>query len=125
MTSVLAVSSGGNYIDLPDPAYQSFSSIANEISNSDRNTLGNLIKERVNMKYSVRVEWHGINAEQKNRIISLTDPNSFDMKYLSIMDDQIHYGSFYRGNDLSILGYGRFNGTTFAYYDVVMTMVEY
>ena len=125
MTAVLAVSSGGDYIDLPDPAYQAYTSIANEISNSDRNTLGNLIKERVAIKYSVTVEWHGLSSAQKNLLISLTDPNSFQLRYRSIMDDQIKYGKFYRGNDLKITGYGKFNGVTFQYYDVAMSMVEF
>lgn len=125
MTSVLAVSVGGSYVDLPDPAYQSFMSISNEISKSDRNTSGNLIKERINMKYSVTVEWHGLSSDEKNLIVSLTNPNDFDMRYLSMMDDEIHYGSFYRGNDLEIKGYGKFDGRRFKYYDVSFTLVEY
>lgn len=122
---VLAIASGGDYIELPDPAYQSYTAISNEISNSDRNTLGNLIKERINMKYSVTVEWHGLTSAEKNTIISLTDPNSFDMRYLSMMDDQFHYGKFYRGNDLAISGYGMFKDRTFQYYDVSFSLVEF
>lgn len=124
--TVLAVSIGGSYVELPDPAYNSYSAITNEISKADRNTSGDMIKQRINLKGTIDVEWKGLTASEKNTVIKMTDPNSFNLRYVSMMDDSIRYGQFYRGADLSIKGYGKYDtGThTFAYYDVKCSLTE-
>lgn len=122
--SVLAVGSGGNYIDLPDPAYKGYTAIWQELNKADRNTLGNLIKERITTKFTITAEWHGLTAEEKNLLLSSTDANTFSLRYVSTMDDTVGYGKFYRGSDLEVTGYGRFDGSRFQYYDVKMSLVE-
>lgn len=121
--SVLAVKSGGSYVELPDPAYQGYSTTGNELTKSDRNTLGNLIKERITVKVTISVEWHGLTATEKNRIISATGTNTFGVRYIDMDDDTVKTSTFYRG-DTEISGYGRFNGSTFRYYDVKTTLIE-
>lgn len=122
--SVVSVSKDGGYVDLPAPSYQGYSSVSEEIVKADRNTMGNGVKQRINIKAHIELQWKGISADKKNLIISSTDPNSFNIRYLSMMDDSVKYGNFYRGNDLQIQGYGRFNGRNFEYYDVKFTLVE-
>lgn len=122
--SVLAANSTGQYIELPDPAYMAYTSVPEEINKADRNTLGNAIKERITIKATIEAEWKGMSAAQKNDIVRSTSANTFSMRYLDIFDDTVKYSTFYRGSSPSITGYGRFNGTTFQYYDVQMKFVE-
>lgn len=122
--SVLAVSSGGSYVDLPDPSYMGYSTVPNELTKSDRNTLGNLIKERIAMKATITVEWKGLSAAQKNLITSATSGNTFSVQYFDVFDDTMKYATFYRGDDASVQGYGTFNGSRFQYYDVTLSLVE-
>lgn len=121
--SVLAVKSGATYVELPDPAYQCYSTTGNELTKSDRNTLGNLIKERITVKVTISVEWRGLTAAQKNTVISSTGGNTFSVRYMNLDDDTVKTSTFYRG-DTEISGYGRFNGSTFRYYDIKTTLVE-
>lgn len=118
--SVLTV--GG--VALPEPAYKGYTAIWQELNKADRNTLGNLIKERIATKYTISVEWHAMTSAQKNTIISATDPNTFTVQFLSMMDNQYRTGRFYRGSDLEITGYGKMTGATFQYYDIKMSLVE-
>lgn len=124
--TVMAVSSGGAYITLPTPAYSTYSAISNELTKADRNVQGNLVKQRIAVKGTITAEWHGLTASQKNTLLSLTEPNSFNLRYVSMMDDSVKYGNFYRGSDLSVKGYGRYDESThaFAYYDVKCSLVE-
>lgn len=125
--TVMAVSSGGAYVTLPTPAYSTYSATSQELTKSDRNVLGNLVKQRIAVKGTISAEWRGLTATQKNTLISLTDANSFSLRYVSMMDDTVRYGTFYRGADLSIKGYGKYNESThtFAYYDVKCDLVEF
>lgn len=122
--SVLAANSTGSYIEFPDPAYMAYTSVPEELSKADRNALGNLIKERITVKTNIKAEWHGLTAKEKNAVVSATSANTFSMRYLDIFDDTVKYGTFYRGSSPEIKGYGRFEGTTFQYYDVVLEFVE-
>lgn len=125
MTSVIACNSTGSYVELPPPAYQGYSAIWEELNQADRNVLGNLIKKRITTKYTIELEWHAVTAEQKNAIISSTNANKFSVRFLSLMDDAVTYADCYRGSAPEITGYGRFDGTTFQYYDVKISLVEF
>lgn len=122
--SILAVQSGGAYVELADPAYMGYKSVANELTKSDRNTLGNLIKERITIKATVEVEWHGLSKAEKDAIMSGTSANTFSVRYFDVDDDTVKYGTFYRGTDAEVTGYGKFDGSSFQYYDVVISLVE-
>lgn len=122
--SVLAVLRSGAYVELPDPAYTTYASVSNELSKADRNTLGDMIKERIALKASIQVEWHGLTKAQKDLIMSLTSGNTFQMRYLDIEDDTVKLSRFYRGSDTEIKAYGRFNGTSWRYYDIKTSLVE-
>lgn len=123
--SVLAVGSGGSYIELPDPFYNTYSAVSQELTKADRNTLGRLIKIRIATKVTIEAEWHTMTAAQKNAILSSTDANTFQLRYLSTMDDEVHYGEFYRGSDLTVIGYGRHRSDgTFQYYDIKASFIE-
>lgn len=122
--SILAVQSGGSYVELADPAYQGYTSVANELTKSDRNTLGNLIKERITIKATLEIEWHGLNKAQKDAIMSSTSANTFSVRYFDVDDDAVKYGKFYRGTDAEVTPYGKFDGSKFQYYDVKMSLVE-
>lgn len=122
--SILAVQSGGSYVELADPAYQGYTSVANELTKSDRNTLGNLIKERITIKATLEIEWHGLTKAQKDAIMSGTSANTFSVRYFDMDDDTVKYGTFYRGSDVEVTAYGKFNGSSFQYYDVSISLVE-
>lgn len=123
--SVLAVSSGGSYIDLPSPAYGGYSTVPQEITKSGRNTAGTLYKERIAVKQTITVKWQAITPEQKNQILMLTEGNSFNVRYFDTHDGTFKYGKFYRGNDLAIEPLLRFNSSEFGAYNVSLSMVEF
>ena len=110
---------------LPDPAYRGYTCTWEELNKADRNTLGNLIKERITTKYTNHVEWKGLTYTQKNTVVSATNPNTFSVTFLSMMDDTFQSGTFYRGSGMTIEGYGKMTSTSrFTYYDVTMDLVE-
>lgn len=122
--SIIAVSSGGSYIELPDPAYQGYKTMSNELAKADRNTLGNLIKERIAIKKTIEVEWHGLSKEGKDEIMSATSTNTFSVRYVDMTDDTVKYSTFYLGSDAEITGYGKYSGASFQYYDVKISLIE-
>ncbi len=109
---------------LPDPAYQEYTTVANELTKADRNTLGNLIKERITIKATITVAWKGLTKVEKDSIVSSTSANTFSLSYLDLEDDSMSSGTFYRGSDMEIKGYGRFDGSKFQYYDVSCQFIE-
>lgn len=127
--SPIAIYSNGSYIELPMPHYGSYSGIWEELVKAERNTLGNLIKQRVNTKYVVKVTWKGLTSEEKNLIMSLTSGNSFGTRILDTMADQHVFisesaGGMYRSSNPEVKGYGLFDGTKFQWYDVSMELIE-
>ena len=125
MTAVLAIGSGGSYVDLPTPSYGGYMTTPNEVSKAGTNTSGVLYKDRIRIRQSIEVHWNTATAEEKNLILSLTNRNSFNVRYLDTEDDTIKYGLFYRGNDLRIEPLLRYNGTGFQRYAISFTMVEF
>lgn len=125
MTSVLAISGASGYVDLPTPAYDGYTTTPNEITKSSRNTLGNLYKYRINTKRTITAEWHGITSEQKNIITTLTEPNSFNVRYFDVFTGEFRYGDFYLGNDAEIRPLLRWDGADFPRYNVTISMVEF
>ena len=125
MTSVLAIGSGGSYVDLPTPSYSGYMTTPNEVSKAGTNTSGILYKDRIRVRQSIEVHWNACTPEEKNLILSLTNKNSFNVRYFDTEDDQIKYGLFYRGNDLRIEPLLQYTGTGFKRYAISFTMVEY
>ncbi len=131
MTAVLAIESGGSYIDLPTPAYTGYSNVIEELTRADRNINGFLIKEHVAWKQTIEVEWKAITAGEKNLILSLTSANSFGIRFFDMMTETVQYisaaaGGVYRGTGMKIKGYGKFDSTnnTFPYYDLSISLIE-
>lgn len=122
--SIIAVMSGSSYVELADPAYMGYKTVQNEMTKSDRNTLGNLIKERIAIKATIDIEWHGLNKADKDRIMSGTSANTFKVRYYDVDDDTVKYGTFYRGSDVEVSAYGKFDGSKFQYYDVTISLIE-
>lgn len=125
MTSILAVSAGGGYVDLPCPSYGSYTSVPNEVVKAGTNTKGVLYKDRIRIRHTIAVGWNCLTAEEKNSILSLTGGNSFQVRYFDCEDSSFKYGKFYRGDDLAITPILRYNGAEFGGYNVTMTMVEF
>lgn len=125
MTSVLAIGSGGSYVDLPTPSYSGYMTTPNEVSKAGTNTSGILYKDRIRIRQSIEVHWNAATAEEKNLILSLTNRNSFNVRYFDTEDDQFKYGLFYRGNDLRIEPLLQYTGTGFKRYAISFTMVEF
>lgn len=125
MTSVLAIGSGGSYVDLPTPSYSGYMTTPNEVSKAGTNTSGILYKDRIRVRQSIEVHWNAATAEEKNLILSLTNRNSFNVRYFDTEDDQFKYGLFYRGNDLRIEPLLQYTGTGFKRYAISFTMVEF
>lgn len=125
MTAVLAIGSGGSYVDLPTPSYSGYMTTPNEVSKAGTNTSGILYKDRIRVRQSIEVHWNTATAEEKNLILSLTNHNSFNVRYFDTEDDQFKYGLFYRGNDLRIEPLLQYTGTGFKRYAISFTMVEF
>ena len=125
MTAVLAIGSGGSYVDLPTPSYSGYMTTPNEVSKAGTNTSGILYKDRIRIRQSIEVHWNAATAEEKNLILSLTNHNSFNVRYFDTEDDQFKYGLFYRGNDLRIEPLLQYTGTGFKRYAISFTMVEF
>ena len=125
MTAVLAIGSGGSYVDLPTPSYSGYMTTPNEVSKAGTNTSGILYKDRIRVRQSIEVHWNTATAEEKNLILSLTNRNSFNVRYFDTEDDQFKYGLFYRGNDLRIEPLLQYTGTGFKRYAISFTMVEF
>lgn len=121
---VLAISKGGEYIELPQPSFGGYTTQTQEIVKASRNVLGNLYKNRINTKKTIEVLWSGFTAEEKNLIWSLTSDNSFNVRYLDVEDDQVKYGTFYRGNDSKVSPMLTLRGQRFDLYEIKMTLVE-
>ena len=125
MTAVLAIGSGGSYVDLPTTSYSGYMTTPNEVSKAGTNTSGILYKDRIRVRQSIEVHWNTATAEEKNLILSLTNRNSFNVRYFDTEDDQFKYGLFYRGNDLRIEPLLQYTGTGFKRYAISFTMVEF
>lgn len=125
MTAVLAVSQNGTYVDLPTPAYGGYTTSQNELVQSERNTLGNLYKYRINVKATVDVTWVGLTSAQKNLILSLTSGNEFNLRYFDVFDSTVKFGRFYRGSDASVEPFLRYDGTDFPRFNVTLSLVEF
>lgn len=131
MTAFLSIESNGSYIDLPEPAYKGYKNVVEELTRADRNIDGFLFKEHVAWKQTLEVEWKGLTAAQKNQIISLTNANSFGIRFFDMMTETFKYisasaGGVYRGTGMVINGYGTFDTTTnqFPYYDLKISLIE-
>lgn len=115
---------------LPEPAYTGYKTIREELYNAGRDVQGNLWMSRITTKYQITVEWHAISASEKNTILARTSGDSndgaFNLTFLSTFDDTIKSGSFYRGTMSAedLVPYGPFDGTTFRYYDLKLTLIQ-
>lgn len=120
---LLAISSGGGYVDMPPPS--AMETIPNEIVKSSRNALGNLYKFRINVKTTINIEWAVINDEDKTKLMDATSGNSFEVKYYDMTTSSIKYGKFYRGSDMKISPVTNWDGSKFRHYNVFMSLVEF
>ncbi len=113
---------------LPDPAYKGYKTIKQELVYADRMVTGRLVKRRLQepFKVTISVKWVALTDEQKTAILQLTQPNSFQVSYLDMETSTRQIATVYRGNDLEIEGYGKFNDSTgkFQYYDMTMSLIE-
>lgn len=125
MTAILAVGSGGTYVDLPCPAYMGYSSVPNEVNRAGTNTAGVLYKDRIRIRNSINVTWTAVTPEEKNLILRLTNGNDFQVRYFACDDSTFKYGKFYRGNDLTVTPILTYDGSEFGAYNITMSMVEF
>lgn len=125
MTAIIAVASGGSYVDLPCPAYMGYSSVPNEVVISGTNTAGVLYKDRVRIRHSISLTWNAVTPDEKNTILSLTSGNSFQVRHFDCSTSEFRYGKFYRGNDLAITPLLTYDGVEFGAYNITMSMVEF
>ena len=95
---------------LPEPAYMGYKTIREELYNAGRDVQGDLWMSRITTKYQITVEWHAISASEKNAILARTSGDR----------------SFYRGTMSAedLVPYGPFDGTTFRYYDLKLTLIQ-
>lgn len=117
-----------NSTDLPDPAHKGYKTVKQELVNADRTVSGRLVKIRMQepFKVTITVKWTGLSDADKTSILSLTSPNSFQVQYLDMESSSMQLATVYRGNDLTIEGYGRYDDATkkFQYYDISMSLIE-
>ena len=125
MTRLLAISDGSEYVDMPVPSV--YKAKPEEVVKAGRNTMGTLYKERITVKRTISLEWHGISPEAKNQILTATKGNSFNARYYDPEEDAIQYGLFYRGNDLEITPLVKWDADRdeFIAYDITMSLVEF
>lgn len=121
--ALISVSTTEGVKELPTPS--AYDVIPNEITKSSRNTLGNLYKYRIAIKRSITVSWNILTPEQKNLVLSATQPNKFRVTYFDSSTSTYLSGSFYRGNDLTITPVPPFKDGEFRYYSVSMSLTEF
>lgn len=125
MTAILAVSSGGAYVELPCPSYGKYSTTPNEVVRAGTNTKGVLYKDRIRIRQTISVGWDCLTKEEKNSILSMTGGNSFNVRYFDTESSTFKYGKFYRGNDLAITPILKYEGDEFGAYNITMSLVEF
>lgn len=118
---------------LPAPSYKTYSAVRKEVVNAARAVNAKMSIQRLatDGKYYITAEWTALNSVQKNRLLNLSGAYgkkdmSFQLSFISSMDDAPHSGTFYRG-DMSegdVIGYGRYRYGAFQYYDVKLTFIE-
>lgn len=118
---------------LPQPAYKTYSAVRKEVVNAARAVNAEMSIQRLasDGKYYVTAEWVTLNAVQKNSLLNLSGAYgkknmSFNLTFISTMDDAPHSGKFYRADmaEGDVIGYGRYVGGAFQYYDVKLTFIE-
>lgn len=125
MTAIIAVASGGSYVDMPTPAYMGYSSVPNEVNKAGTNTAGVLYKDRIRIRNTISLKWNAITPADKNLALSLTSANDFNCRYFDCETSTFKYGKFYRGNDLAITPILQYDGTDFGAYNITMSLVEF
>ena len=117
-----------NSTDLPDPAYKGYKTVKQELVNADRTVSGRLVKIRMQepFKVTITVKWVNLTDAEKTTVLSLTSANSFQVQYLDMESSTTQLATVYRGNDLTIEGYGKFDSNTnkFEHYDISMSLIE-
>lgn len=121
---VLAISSEGAYVDLPDPAYCGYTAIPNDVVRAGTNTSGKTYIDFIRTRYTITVSWSAVGAAQKNQILDLTNGYDLNVRYFDVTDGTTRYGTFYRGNDLAVTPVLRYDGTEFGAYNIDMSLVE-
>lgn len=139
---------------MPTPAYHGYQTTKQELVKAERNigsslsittltatvdglSKGFLIKRHIAWKYTIDVEWKGLTAEQKTKIMNATGTineastsvlSNYDegikVRFLDLDTDTFIEKRMYRGADQSIDGYGRFIDGKFQYYDIKMSLIE-
>ena len=120
---MLAIESGGSYVDVATPS--SYQTVREEIVKSSRNTLGNLYKYRINEKMTISAEWAVLSSSDKTTLLNLTSANQFNVRYFDLTDSTFKYGNFYRGSGYSVNPINRFSGQDFQWFTVSMELVEF
>ena len=123
----MSVLKSGTY-EFPDPAYKGYKTVKQELVNADRTVSGRLIKNRLMepFKVTITVKWTALSDADKTAILEHTVANSFQVTYLDMETSTKELATVYRGNDLTIEGYGPYDDTTgkFKYYDISMSLIE-
>ena len=121
--ALISVSTSQGVTELPTPS--TYDVVPNEITKASRNILGNLYKRRITVKRSITVSWNILTPEQKNLIMSATQPTKFSVTYFDSSTSTYLSGSFYRGNDVRVTPLPPFKDGEFRYYSVSMSLAEF
>lgn len=136
-------SSGGAKTPMPLPAYRGYTTKKEELVKAERNVggivsmaiegaiysaeAGELIKHHIAWKWTVDVQWKGLSASDKTRIMSATGGEWFYVDFLDMDTDTFKTNiKMYRGTGQQVTGYGRYDPTTkqFEHYDVSMSLIQ-
>lgn len=109
-----------NGVSVPTPS--SYDVSINDLSIANRNSLGQMIIERIATKRTLQVSWQYLTASQCSQVLQAVSPTFYDITYLDPQTGNNRTSSFYCG-DRSI-GMIDFVGGVARYKDVKFTLIE-
>jgi len=127
----------------PNPAYRGYTTTKQELVKAERNVGnviemaigqaiysakgGELIKHHIDWKYTIKVQWVGLTADQKSLIMRETGREWFNVRFVDLDTDTLVYlDKAYRGTEPVCTGWGRYDETTrrFEHYDISMEIIQ-
>ena len=106
MTAVLAIGSGGSYVDLPTPSYGGYMTTPNEVSKAGTNTSGVLYKDRIRIRQSIEVHWNTATAEELATLPGIGP--ELAGRIVAYREEQGGFGSIEEIMEVSGIGEGKF-----------------
>ena len=85
-----------NGVAIPTPS--SYSANIIDLSNAERNALGDMIIERIATKRKLELSWRKLNSSELSEILKAVNPVLFKVEYVDPLENKTKTGVFYCGD---------------------------